>query len=63
MVFTISKLQWPHVLPSFPTSITKECCRAELSISECVRLCDAHMAVYGLYLWRWEGHMYEIRPT
>ena len=50
-VFVVSKLRWPR-------SIVKERCRprsiSESSVSECVRLCDAHipaMAYGRLYLW------------
>jgi len=50
-VFVLSKPRWPHcaVVPEF-ISIAKERLHlSESSISECVRLCDVHMAcTYGI---------------
>ena len=61
LVFVVTKPRWPRctVIPD----LHLHCQRAlsstnlsELSISECVRLCDTH---YGLYLW----HVTTFRVT
>ena len=53
LVFVVSKPRWPHcAVVSESISITKEhhwLHLSELNISDCVRLCDAHMAyTYGI---------------
>ena len=54
LVFVVSKPRWPHcaVIPNLHLHRQRVLSSehlSESSISECVRLCDAHN--YGLYLW------------